>query len=85
LLSVETYTACDSPPPAEQLAALLQTVDIFSPNEAEAASIVGHGSPQQMVQRLLAAGARTVSLRMGPQGVLVADAPSRTMWHVSSG
>lgn len=83
LLSVETYTACDSPPPDQQLAALLQAVDIFSPNEAEAASIVGPGSPQQLVQRLLAAGARTVSLRMGPEGVLVADGPSRTMWHVS--
>ncbi|WIA36336.1 hypothetical protein OEZ86_007657 [Tetradesmus obliquus] len=82
LLSVETYTACDSPPPDQQLAALLQAVDIFSPNEAEAASIVGPGSPQQLVQRLLAAGARTVSLRMGPEGVLVADGPSRTMWHV---
>lgn len=82
LLSVETYTACDSPPPDQQLAALLQAVDIFSPNEAEAASIVGPGSPQQLVQRLLAAGARTVSLRMGPEGVLVADGPSCTMWHV---
>ncbi|KAF6266108.1 Ribokinase-like protein [Scenedesmus sp. NREL 46B-D3] len=82
LLSVETYTACDGPPRAEQLAALLQAVDVFSPNEAEAASIVGPGSPQQLVQRLLAAGARTVSLRMGPQGALVADAPSSTMWHV---
>lgn len=30
------------------------------------------------------ARAGTVSLRMGPEGVLVADAPSRTMWHVSA-
>jgi sugar/nucleoside kinase (ribokinase family) len=44
LLSAETYTACDAPLlPArrEELAGLLALLDVFSPNEGEARSIVG--------------------------------------------
>lgn len=72
LLSVETYTCCDSPPPDESLRELLAVVDIFSPNLAEAESIVGPGTPQQVVERLLQLGAQLLVLRMGEQGVLVA-------------
>lgn len=74
LLSVETYTCCDSPPPEQELRELLGVVDIFSPNLDEAVSIVGDlGTPQQLVQRLVQLGAHTVALRMGEQGVLVAS------------
>jgi sugar/nucleoside kinase (ribokinase family) len=69
---VETYTCCDTPPPEQQLRELLSVVDIFSPNSAEAASIVGPGTPQQLVQRLLQLGAQLVALRMGGDGVLLA-------------
>lgn len=72
LLSVETYTCCDRPPPEQQMRQLLSVVDIFSPNKAEAESIVGAGTPQQLVDRLLQLGARLVALRMGEKGVLLA-------------
>lgn len=72
LLSVETYTCCDSLPPEESVRELLAVVDIFSPNLSEAESIVGPGTPRQVVERLLQLGARLVVLRMGEQGVLVA-------------
>jgi sugar/nucleoside kinase (ribokinase family) len=41
---VETYTACDEPllpGRAAELSSLLAACDVFSPNEAEAASILG--------------------------------------------
>lgn len=72
LLSVETYTTCDAPAPEQELHELLSVVDIFSPNAAEAASIVGPGTPQQVVQRLLQLGGHLVVLRMGEDGVLLA-------------
>lgn len=72
LLSVETYTCCESPPTEQQLHELLSVVDIFSPNLAEAASIVGPGTPVQLVRRLLQLGAQLVALRMGEDGVLLA-------------
>eukprot|EP00879_Flechtneria_rotunda_P022940 GHRR01024248.1.p1 GENE.GHRR01024248.1~~GHRR01024248.1.p1 ORF type:complete len:330 (+),score=119.16 GHRR01024248.1:648-1637(+) len=81
-LSVEPYTACDSQLTKDQLTALLQSTDIFSPNEAEAASIVGPGSPEQLLQRLLVAGASTVVLRQGPQGVLIGHSSTQRMWQV---
>jgi fructokinase len=52
---------------------LLAVVDIFSPNLAEAESIVGPGTPRQVVERLLQLGAKLVVLRMGEQGVLMAQ------------
>jgi sugar/nucleoside kinase (ribokinase family) len=73
---VETYTACEVPPDPGALSALLGACDIFSPNEAEAASIVGPGTPAQLVGALLAAGATTVALRLGAAGALVAHGPS---------
>eukprot|EP00775_Hariotina_reticulata_P005970 gene5970-6209_t len=82
LLSVETYTACDTPPTAQQLAALLQLVDIFSPNELEAQSIVGPGTPSQLVQRLLAAGAPLVALRRGEEGVMIGQQGCDDIWQV---
>lgn len=85
LVSVETYTACDTPPSSQQLQQLLQVCDVFSPNELEATSLVGPGSPLQLVDRLLAAGATTVALRRGPEGALVKHGPSGEAWQVGGG
>jgi sugar/nucleoside kinase (ribokinase family) len=71
LLSVETYTACDAPPPEGETRELLAAVDVFSPNVAEAASVVGPGEPPQLLARLMALGAHTVLLRMAEAGVLI--------------
>lgn len=53
----------------------MSVVDIFSPNAAEAESIVGPGQPQELVERLLQLGAQLVALRMGEEGVLLARQP----------
>ena len=56
--------------------------DIFSPNEVEAASIVGPGTPLELVQRLAAAGAAVVCLRRGADGAVVHDAATGETWSV---
>ena len=43
LLSVEPYTVAEQPPTPDQLRALMDASDIFSPNELEATSMVGPG------------------------------------------
>jgi len=53
----------------------MSVVDIFSPNAAEAESIVGPGQPQELAERLLQLGAQLVALRMGEEGVLLAGQP----------
>ena len=55
MLSVEPFTHAVAPPAAGGLAALLALCHVFSPNLAEAASLVGPGSPAQvgpLLQRL---------------------------------
>ncbi|PNW86482.1 hypothetical protein CHLRE_02g088300v5 [Chlamydomonas reinhardtii] len=77
VLSVEPYTAAETPASPSEAAELLAHCDVFSPNEAEAESIVGPaGSPAELARRLLAlspaGGADVVVVRCGPAGVLAA-------------
>ncbi|GIL78363.1 hypothetical protein Vretimale_7719 [Volvox reticuliferus] len=76
VLSIEPYTAAEEAARPDQVSILLAHCDIFSPNEAEAESIVGPGHPEELAQRLLAlsppGGADLVVVRCGPEGVLVA-------------
>ncbi|KAG2485560.1 hypothetical protein HYH03_015725 [Edaphochlamys debaryana] len=75
-LSVEPYTAAETPATPEQVSLLLSHADIFSPNEDEAASLVGPGTPEELASRLLAlsppGGAGVVVVRCGASGVLAA-------------
>ena len=48
LLSAETFTTAEAPVSTARLQALLSTVDVFSPNELEAASMVGGGTPHEV-------------------------------------
>jgi sugar/nucleoside kinase (ribokinase family) len=52
---------------------LLPTVDIFSLTLNEARELLGKTDPQDIVSRLLTAGANMVVLRMGAAGALIAD------------
>ncbi|GFR44587.1 hypothetical protein Agub_g5864, partial [Astrephomene gubernaculifera] len=74
--SVEPYTAAETAASPEQVTQLLAHCDIFSPNEAEAESIVGPGSPSELASRLLSlsppGGADLVVVRCGAQGVTAA-------------
>ncbi|GIL57814.1 hypothetical protein Vafri_13053 [Volvox africanus] len=76
VLSIEPYTAAEEAARTEEVSLLLAHCDIFSPNEAEAESIVGPGRPVELAQRLLTlsppGGADLIVVRCGPDGVLVA-------------
>ena len=82
LLSLEPFTCCDTPPPPELLHALMAVCDVFSPNEAEAVSMVGPGPPEQLVGRLIEAGADVVALRRGPEGAMISSRDSGELLQV---
>ena len=71
VVSLEPFKPADRPPSDAALREMCSAADIFSPNVAEAQSLVGNGSPDEMVRRLTDAGASIVALRMGPEGSLV--------------
>lgn len=66
----------------ERLRQLCTAGDIFSPNELEAVSLVGPGTPMELVTRLAAAGAAVVCLRRGEEGAVVHDAATGETWSV---
>ena len=84
LLSVETFTGAHSPLPDGQLAELCSAGDIFSPNEAEALSVLGATdlSPAQICGRFAAAGAAVVALRRGAEGAFVLRADTGEAWSI---
>lgn len=47
-LSVETFTTAERRVSSERLASLLEVADIFSPNEVEAASMLGVSDPEKV-------------------------------------
>jgi sugar/nucleoside kinase (ribokinase family) len=70
-VSIEPFRPAAQPLGDAELAALLSACDIFSPNVEEARSLAGEGDPQTLAQRLGAAGAGIVALRMGGEGSLI--------------
>lgn len=81
-VSVEPFRAALRPMDEAQVGALVSAGQIFSPNEAEAISLVGPGHPQQLVERLVAAGAEVVALRLGERGALVQHAVTGESWQI---
>lgn len=73
LVSLEPFRPADFPADAPCLERLLGEADVFSPNLAEAASLVGEREPEDMLRSFFQAGAQVVGLRMGAQGALVAE------------
>tara|TARA_B110000305_G_scaffold233112_1_gene289067 strand:- start:456 stop:875 length:420 start_codon:yes stop_codon:yes gene_type:complete len=57
---------------------------VFSPNELEAVSLVGTGTPVELCERLLNAGAKVVCIRRGALGAVAVDSRkgSTTVWSV---
>ena len=84
LISVEPFTHAveQSPVSSERLRQLCGAGDVFSPNELEAISLVGPGTPVELVTRLAAAGAAIVCLRRGEKGAVVHDARTGETWSV---
>lgn len=81
-VSVEPFRAAARPLTDAELRTLLTACDIFSPNRAEAESLVGVGDPETLLQRLAAAGAAIVALRLGEAGSLVHRAATGETWRI---
>jgi sugar/nucleoside kinase (ribokinase family) len=73
LTSIEPFKPADRPPTDAAIRDLVSAADIFSPNLAEAKSLIGDGAPEELARRLADAGAHIVTLRMGHEGSLVYD------------
>lgn len=68
----------DPAPAAEALpSALLENVDLLTPNEHEARALTGESEAQVAAQRLLELGVKHVVLKLGRQGALLLNAAGR--------
>lgn len=66
-------------PPRERAAELIGLSDVITPNETEAAELVGRsGSPEELAVSLLELGAGSVAMTLGADGVLFVDASGAT-------
>ncbi|MCB0168424.1 MAG: carbohydrate kinase family protein [Anaerolineae bacterium] len=82
VVSVEPFRETHRPLSDAELRSLLSAGQIFSPNQIEAESLVGPGTPDQLIRRLVEAGASIVALRQGPTGALVHHAQSGETCHI---
>jgi len=82
VVSLEPFRPALHPMREAEIRALVSAGQIFSPNEAEAISLVGPGEPQQLIERLVAAGAEVVALRLGARGALVHRADTGESWQI---
>lgn len=71
VVSVEPFRVSQRSLSNAELRALLTAGQIFSPNHVEAESLVGPGSPEELVRRMANVGAEVIALRQGPTGALV--------------
>lgn len=94
LVCAETFAAADAVVPPADLRAFMQQLDVFSPNEAEAASMLygrspggavpeaARREPRRLTEPFLEAGASLVLLRRGPLGVVVQSTTSAAAWRL---
>lgn len=82
VVSIEPFRAAQRPLTGREVEALVSAGQIFSPNLAEARSLVGDGSPPELARRLAGAGAQVVTLREGADGALVYRADTGEMWQI---
>lgn len=90
LLSVETFAGASKKIPKEQLS-YLRSIDVFSPNEAEACSILGlHDLPRtdmecvNLLNPFAEVGARILALRRAEKGAIVWDCASDQVWKIDA-
>ena len=91
-MSAETFAAASAAVPPPDIRQFMSLVDVFSPNEAEAASMLfgpGEGipeaarrEPRRLTEPFLEAGAGLVALRRGPAGAVVHCGASGEAWQV---
>lgn len=82
VVSIEPFRPAARSLAEAELRALLSAGQIFSPNEGEAASLVGPAEPLELVRRLVEGGAEVVALRLGERGATVHRADTGETWHI---
>lgn len=82
VVSIEPYRHAVRPLSQAELRALVSAGQIFSPNQAEAGSLVGPGEPLEVVRRLAEVGAEIVTLRQGENGAIVHRADTGETWQI---
>lgn len=82
ILSVEVFGLAEDVVPHPELQALVSVGHIFSPNEREAVSLVGAGTPLELIERLSKLGAEIVVLRRGHLGSIVHRSDTKETWDV---
>lgn len=82
LVSIETYTHSEVILTRSELKALVTSAHVFSPNEKEAISLVGPGTPLEIIGRLVELGAEVVTLRRGHLGCIVHRAENGETWDI---
>ncbi|GAB4100664.1 5-dehydro-2-deoxygluconokinase [Sinomonas halotolerans] len=63
----------------EQVAKVLPHVTVAIGNEEECAVAVGHGTPDEQADRLLAAGVEIAVVKLGPEGVMAKTSTERVV------
>lgn len=81
-LSLETFRPVSQPLPVNSLQKILAAADIFSCNLHEGRSLTGLVEPIEIIQYLMDNGAAIVTLRLGENGSIAAEAGSGETWHV---
>lgn len=81
-VSIEPFKHADQQLRGDELRAILATGRIFSPNLYEVETMIGPGEPLTQLQRLVAAGAEIVALRLGAEGSLVQRADTGETWRL---
>jgi sugar/nucleoside kinase (ribokinase family) len=92
LVSAETFAAASAPLAPQALRDFMAGLDVFSPNEAEAVSmLLGPGveptaalrcEPRRLTEPFLEAGAALVALRRGELGAVVQEAATGRAWQL---
>jgi cytidine kinase len=81
-VSIEPFKHADQPLGTDELRALFAAGRIFSPNLYEVETMIGPGEPVAQLERLAAAGAQIVALRLGADGSLVHRADTNETWQI---
>jgi len=83
LLSIEPFVHAEEKLTPEELSNLCSVADVFTPNEYEAFSLVGPGTPLEVIDKIVEAGAQgLVVLRRGPEGSVAHDEATGETWQV---
>jgi sugar/nucleoside kinase (ribokinase family) len=81
-VAIEPFKHADHRLAPAELYALCSAGQIFSPNLYEVESMIGPGDPRQQLERLAAAGAQIVALRLGAGGSMIQRADTGETWHI---